>query len=637
MSKSLKVLTHPFVGSLFFASLLIATPNQAAFSDINSHWAKECISQMAPRKLVSGYPDGTFRPNATITRAEFAVLMLNAFPDAPIKRNGTSFKDVPTSYWAHKAIQDAYRRGFFSGYPGGVFQPNQAIPRSQAVGVVAGAKNYGIPENPTQTLGQYFNDAAQIPEYAKNAIASAAVNSIVVNYPNVKQLKPNQTATRGEVAALMCRALNIYAVPPQYIAGVEVQPMEVRTLPGKLDTVPTFNSNSPELVTTEGILLSTFPPTGKQVPQAHLNFPFQGRFDIFSHHIARSETQNSTLYQGIIVHNPGAQPATVEVLQAASYLSTPEAPFITLPDIVENPNGTVYSGPGSRTMNDVLRGIRQSNFPEKLVIPPGQSAMLMNRAIPVQAPSSNGRSTMMRLSSDRAVYVANLAKNSSRPPTLAEWQKLLDTGSLAGKRDPVPTPLDPPREPTIFSRVAGVSQGAQWQAQITDNNSSDLSIPSPGKAISYPLGTLHLITLATGQIQSAPMLARYSDTAYFAHSNYGVEYNLILPLNNSTNQPQTVTVSVQTPLKDEGGTDRLLFLNPRVNQVFFRGTVRVSYTDDNKVEKTRYVHLVQRRGQPGEPLVTLKMPPGEKRQVRVDFLYPPDSTPPQVLTVKTAG
>ena len=637
MSKSLKVLTHPFVGSLFFASLLIATPNQAAFTDINSHWAKECISQMAPRKLVSGYPDGTFRPNATITRAEFAVLMLNAFPDAPIKRNGTSFKDVPTSYWAHKAIQDAYRRGFFSGYPGGVFQPNQAIPRSQAVGVVAGAKNYSIPENPTQTLGQYFNDATQIPEYAKNAIASAAVNSIVVNYPNVKQLKPNQTATRGEVAALMCRALNIYAVPPQYIAGVEVQPMEVRTLPGKLDTVPTFNSNSPELVTTEGILLSTFPPTGKQVPQAHLNFPFQGRFDIFSHHIARSETQNSTLYQGIIVHNPGDQPATVEVLQAASYLSSPEAPFIALPDIVENPNGTVYSGPGSRTMNDVLRGVRQSNFPEKLVIPPGQSVMLMNRAIPVQAPSSNGRTTMMRLSSDRAVYVANLAKNSSRPPTLAEWQKLLDTGSLAGKRDPVPTPLDPPREPTVFSRVAGVSQGAQWQAQITDNNSSDLSIPPPGKAISYPLGTLHLITLGTGQIQSAPMLARYSDTAYFAHSNYGVEYNLSLPLNNSTNQTQTVTISVQTPLKDEGGTDRLLFLNPRVNQVFFRGTVRVSYTDDNKVEKTRYVHLVQRRGQPGEPLVTLKMPPGEKRQVRVDFLYPPDSTPPQVLTVKTAG
>jgi hypothetical protein len=648
MVKTLKFLTNPAVTSVLFVSLLgLSTPSTATFSDIQSHWAKDCITQLAQKKLVTGYPDSSFRPEATVTRAEAAVLMLNAFPDAPVKRSSTAFKDVPASHWANKAIATAYQKGFFSGYPGGIFQPNQAIPRVQMIGVVAGAANYPIPENVSQTLGQYFNDAAQIPSYAQNAIASAAVGTLVVNYPNVKQLNPNRSATRGEVAASMCRALNIYTIPPQYIAGVEVQPMEVRTLPGKLDAVPTFNSNSPELVTTEGILLSTFPPAGKQVPEAHLNFPFQGRFDLFSHHITRAEnsSQTRTLYQGVILHNPGDQPATVEVLQAASYLSTPDAPFISLPDIKDNPNGTVYAGPGSRTMNDVLRGIRQEKFSQKVTIPPGQSQMLMNQPIPVQAPSSNGRTTMMRLSSDRPIYVANLAMNaprngngSERTPTLAEWQKLLNTGGLAGKRDPIPTPLDPPREPTVFSRVAGVSQGAQWQAQMTDgSNSSDLTIPQPGKAFSYVLGTLHLITLGTKQIQSAPMLVRYPDTAYFAHSNYGVEYNLTLPLKNATNQTQTVTVSVQTPLKDEGGTDRLLFLNPLTKQVFFRGTVRLRYNDDNGVEKTRYVHLVQRRGQPGEPLVTLKMPSGDKRLVQVDFLYPPDSTPPQVLTISTNG
>jgi hypothetical protein len=245
---------------------------------------------------------------------------------------------------------------------------------------------------------------------------------------------------------------------------------------------------------------------------------------------------------------------------------------------------------------------------------------------------------MMRLVSDRPIYVANLAKNSDIPPTVSEWQRLLDTGSLAGKRDPIPTPLDPPREPTVFSRVAGVSQGTQWEANITDNsNASQLTIPQPGQAFSYPLGTVHLITLSTGQIQSAPMLKRYSDTAYFAHSNYGVEYNLSLPLHNPSNQTRTVTVSIQTPLKDEGDRDRLLFLNPQVEQVFFRGTVRVRYTDDKGVKQTRYVHLVQRRGQPGEALVRLKMAGGDKQLVQVDFLYPPDSTPPQVLTVRTEG
>jgi len=91
------------------------------------------------------------------------------------------------------------------------------------------------------------------------------MGAIVVNYPAQPQLQPLQIATRGEVAALFCRALNIYAVPPQYIAGVQVRPQSVRPLPGGLDRVPTFNSNSPELVRTGGILLSTFPPSGKGV------------------------------------------------------------------------------------------------------------------------------------------------------------------------------------------------------------------------------------------------------------------------------------------------------------------------------------------------------------------------------------
>lgn len=617
-----------------------------AFSDIETHWANRCINQMKPRKLVTGYPDNTFRPNGTITRAEFAVLMLNAFPNAAVKREGTRFNDVPSSHWAYRAIGDAYQRGFFSGYPGGLFQPNQPIPRVQAIGVMAGAMNYTIPNNPSNILRQYFTDAPQIPQYGVNAIASAAVNTLVVNYPNIKELRPNERATRGEVAALMCRALNIYAVPPQYIAGVEVQPQEVRALPGGLNNIPTFNSNYPELVETDGILLSTFPPENKKVASAHLNFPFTGRFDIFTHHIARAETTEQTrpLYQGLILQNPTDKPVTVDILNGASYLATPDAPFISLPDIADNTNGNIYSGPGSRTMGDVLRGIRDRNFPAQIILAPGESQILMNQSIPIrQAPASNGRSTLIQLQSNGQIYIANLAMKAPRnnngtfrPPNLAEWQKLLIEGELAQPRNLTPTPLDPPREPTVFGRVAGVSQGTEWLARITDNiNSDSLKITDPGQAFSYVIGTVHLITLSTNQIQSAQMLARYPDTAYFAHSNYGVEYNITLPLKNTTPQAQKVTISIQTPIKDEGGTDRLLFLNPKVDQIFFRGTVRLSYEDDKGQKQTRYIHLVQRRGQPGEPLVTLNLPPGVQREVNIDLIYPPDSTPPQVLTVRT--
>jgi hypothetical protein len=426
-----------------------------------------------------------------------------------------------------------------------------------------------------------------------------------------------------------------------------VQPQQVRILPGKLDTVPVFNSNSPELVQKEGILLSTFPPNGKSTPSAHLNFPFRGRFDIFAHHIAKAPTPEDlrTLYLGIIVYNPGRKSVKVDILQAASYLSQPDAPFIELPSFVENPTGTVYAGPGSRVMNDILRGQRQVGFPSRLVIPPKQSRMLLNLPIPVRTlePPLNGRSTLMRLHSGGLVYVASLAhyapvdaQGNERPPTLEEWQTLLDTGELAGPRDRIPTPPDATTERIIYGRVAGVAQGSQWQAKLVDRpHAQSLSIPAPGQAFSYGLSTLPGGKLGTDQSQSARMLVRYPDTAYFAHGNYGVQYSLTLPLVNPTRNSQTVTLALQTPIKQDELQGGLRFLEPPSKQVFFRGTVQVRYTDDAGLPQTRYVHLIQRRGQQGEPLVTLKMPPSAQRLVRVDFLYPPDASPPQVLTVRT--
>lgn len=434
--------------------------------------------------------------------------------------------------------------------------------------------------------------------------------------------------------------------PPQEI----VKPQEVRPLPGQLDAVPMFNSNSPELVLKEGILLSTFPPEGKKFPAAHLNFPFSGRFDLFAHHVARAEPPENlqTLYLGVIVHNPGTLPVKLDILQAVSYLSQPDAPFIELPAMVENPDGSVYAGPGSRATNDILRGRTQPEWPAQLLIPPGNSQMLMNLPIPVRelTPPLNGRSTIMRLRSNGKVYMASLAMfakqnpdGSERAPTLEEWQQLLETGDLSTPRDKTPTPLDAVNNVNnfIYGRVAGVARGSVWKAQLVDRPGSfDLTIPQPGEAFSYGLSTLVRGTLGTNQVQSAPMLVRYPDTAYQAHGNYALEYNLTLPLTNPTSQQQTVTIAIQTPIKeDQLSQSGLRFFDPPPRQVFFRGTVRISYNDDWGIPRTRYFHLVQRRGQQGEPLVQLNLPPGSRRLVAVDFIYPPDATPPQVLTVET--
>lgn len=444
--------------------------------------------------------------------------------------------------------------------------------------------------------------------------------------------------------------------PPPPLQAQVVQPQEIRPLPGQLDTIPVFNSNSPEVIQNPGILLSSFPSSGKTFPKAHLNWSFVGRFDLFAHHLARSTNRDEwrPLYLGVIVYNPGSQTVKLDILQAVSYVTNPDAPFIDLPPLVDNAAGTFYSGPGSRLATDILRGVHQSSFPSQLVIPPRQSRMLLNLPIAL----GNARSTLMRLRSNRPVYMASLAMPaqlaaeliydpddelslfwfpppSYRPPNLEEWQNLLLNSNLAGPRDRSPTPPSQTDAKIIYSRVAGVAQGSVWRSEIVDRGARDLSIPKSGQAFSYPLSTFNLVTLGTGQVQSAPMLVRYPDTAYRAHGNYGVLYSLTLPLINNTGVPQTVTLAIQTPIKQENQRNQLSFLEPPDGQVFFRGTVQVSYTDEQGVPKQISVHLKQQRGEQGKPLVMLNMPPGDRRLVKVEFIYPPDAQPPQALTIRT--
>ncbi|MFM7472007.1 MAG: DUF3370 domain-containing protein, partial [Nodosilinea sp.] len=473
-----------------------------------------------------------------------------------------------------------------------------------------------------------------------------------------------------------------------------IRQQQVRPLSGTLDEVPVFNSNSPEIVQQEGILLSTFPPEGMASPEAHLNYAFQGRFDLFAHHIARglNPDDRRTLFLAVVVYNPGPNPVELQINQAVSYLSQ-EAPFINLPEARLSINGNIFAGPGSRTASDLLRGVTQAHWPTSITIPPGNVSLLMNMPIPlrqlkipldgtypqgeiipkppqqpvflaaadgqlqqetldgtapVSPPSaprpipSNGRTTMMYLTSSGPIYLASLARyanttasGNEQVPSLQDWLQLLKDGRLAGPRDM------PPSDPATYQfgrfyygRVAGVARGSSWKTTLTDSSaSSTLTIPDPGNSFSYVISSVDRNTFGTGQIQSAPMIVRYPDTALRAHGNYGVRYSLRLPLYNSHDVAQTISIKFQTPLGDEGLTNGLRFRRPPENRIFFRGTVRLRFKNQMGIEQTHYLHLVQRRGQESNPLVTLTIPPQATKDVDIDLVYPPDATPPQVITV----
>ena len=184
------------------------------FSDTAQHWADPCIQALAGRTLISGYPNGTFRPLGVVTRAEFAALMPKVFPQLSVRQPAIAFSDVPAQHWASQAVEWVSARALFSGYGDGRFRPGQTLSRVQAVVVlVAGLERAeGVDATTAQSfdpVANHFSDAAQIPPYARAAVAAALARQLLERLSEPRPLQPNQAITRGEVAALLCRALAI--------------------------------------------------------------------------------------------------------------------------------------------------------------------------------------------------------------------------------------------------------------------------------------------------------------------------------------------------------------------------------------------------------------------------------------------
>lgn len=180
---------------------------RSRFYDLRGSRNLECIESLAERKIINGFPDGSFRPQFPVTRAQFAAMVSQAFPSVSPNLSPRQFVDVPRYGWAAGGIQTAYQTGFMSGYPGYRFEPDWGITRAQVLVSLASGLNYSPSGSTVRTLNAAFRDAHQIPPYARNAIAAASQRQLVAYDPKARLLRPNQLATRGEVATFLCQAL----------------------------------------------------------------------------------------------------------------------------------------------------------------------------------------------------------------------------------------------------------------------------------------------------------------------------------------------------------------------------------------------------------------------------------------------
>ncbi|MEB3292535.1 MAG: DUF1565 domain-containing protein [Synechococcales bacterium] len=207
-------------GKVIFVAKDTGEPTDTTtFADVKGHWAESYIVRLAAANVITGFPDGSFKPEAPVTRAQFAAIVNKAFTPAP-RRAAVEYSDVAKNFWGYGAIQTASRGGFMAGYPGGLFKPEQRIPRVQALVAIANGLEFGAGN--VAILAKY-KDGSAIPSYASGAIAAATQRRVVVNYPNLAELNPNREATRAEVAAFVYQALvnagKLAPIPSPYIVN----------------------------------------------------------------------------------------------------------------------------------------------------------------------------------------------------------------------------------------------------------------------------------------------------------------------------------------------------------------------------------------------------------------------------------
>ncbi|MFC5471342.1 S-layer homology domain-containing protein [Cohnella suwonensis] len=119
-------------------------PMDVNFSDIAGHWAEASIKQAVSIGIVKGYADGTFKPGKTVTRAEFSVMLMNALKPQEAGAELTFTDSAKIGVWAQKAVAQAVQAGIIKGYKDGSFRPNAEITRTEMAAMIANALKLSI-------------------------------------------------------------------------------------------------------------------------------------------------------------------------------------------------------------------------------------------------------------------------------------------------------------------------------------------------------------------------------------------------------------------------------------------------------------------------------------------------------------
>jgi len=173
------------------------------FDDVpEGYWAKQPIDDSGTVKLVQGYPDGTFRPETSLSRAELATLLVRAKGvKLPARQARKVFKDVSPKSWAAKYIEIAYMAGLLKGYPDGTFKPNNKVTRAEGITLLARFDKLEVTEI---TEKPYIDVATK--HWAAPYISAAKAKGML-KFIVEEKVRPRQSLGRAETIEILAKTV----------------------------------------------------------------------------------------------------------------------------------------------------------------------------------------------------------------------------------------------------------------------------------------------------------------------------------------------------------------------------------------------------------------------------------------------
>ena len=170
-------------------------------SDIGGHWAQGTIIQWTTNGYISGYPDGTFKPDNSITRAEFVVMVNKAM--GYNKRGNAYFSDVSAAHWAYAEIMKGVEAGYITGNGDGTFRPDAPVTRQEAAVMIS--KILGLDQD--YASAAKYVDYRYIPSWAAGYVGAVSKAGIMTGYPD-GDFKSDRVLTRAESVVSLDKTKN---------------------------------------------------------------------------------------------------------------------------------------------------------------------------------------------------------------------------------------------------------------------------------------------------------------------------------------------------------------------------------------------------------------------------------------------